>query len=50
MDICEQAGDKASRDLLVDILKGEEKHLERLEGYKRLIKDMGLPNFLQAMI
>src|SRR5699024_2105039 len=39
--VCENAGDYASRDLLVDILADEEEHIDYIETQLGLIKSMG---------
>lgn len=44
---CERDGDYISRQLLADILKSEEAHIEWLETQLALIDQMGLPNYLQ---
>lgn len=43
---CQRAGDNASADLLKEILKDEEEHVDFLETQLGLIKDLGLENYL----
>ncbi len=45
---CEAVGDYASRDLLADILAGEEEHIDWLETQLGLIETIGLENYLQT--
>jgi len=45
---CESVADYVSRDLLKDILKGEEDHIDWLETQLDLIDHVGLPNYLQS--
>ena len=44
---CEQVKDYVSRELLEDILEGEEKHVDFLETQQKLIEQMGLQNYIQ---
>jgi bacterioferritin len=44
---CEQVRDYISRELLEDILEGEEEHVDWLETQLDLIEKMGLENFIQ---
>jgi len=46
--LCEKKGDFISRELLDDILENEEEYLDWLETQMSLIKDMGLPNYIQS--
>ena len=46
--LCEKKGDFISRQLLDDILENEEEYLDWLETQMSLIKDMGLPNYIQS--
>jgi len=46
----ESIRDFVSRDLLSDILESEEEHVDWLETQLQLIKDTGLPNYLQSQI
>ena len=43
---CQKAGDNATADLLKEILKDEEEHVEFLETQLSLIKDLGVENYL----
>lgn len=47
---CESVGDYISRELLEDILGGEEEHIDWLETQLRLIEGMGLENYLQSQM
>ncbi len=44
---CEEDADYVSRELLEDILEGEEEHVDWLETQLGLIERMGLENFIQ---
>lgn len=46
--LCEKKGDFVSRELLDGILADEEEYLDWLETQVSLIKDMGLPNYIQS--
>jgi|TARA_R110002124_G_scaffold173105_1_gene340687 bacterioferritin len=46
--LCEKKGDFISRELLDGILENEEEYLDWLETQMSLIKDMGLPNYIQS--
>jgi bacterioferritin len=45
---CESVGDFVSRELFVQIQKGEEEHIDFIEEQLGLIKKMGLPNYVQS--
>lgn len=45
---CEEVKDYVSRDLLKDILKSEEDHIDWLETQINLIETVGLENYLQS--
>jgi bacterioferritin len=47
---CERARDFRSRDILTDILEGEEHHIDWLETQLQLIDKVGLENYLQRQI
>jgi bacterioferritin len=44
---CENIKDFVSRELFVDILEGEEEHIDWLQTQIRLIEQMGIQNFVQ---
>jgi bacterioferritin len=44
---CEQVKDYISRELLEDILEGEEEHVDFLETQQAMLQAMGLENYLQ---
>lgn len=44
---CEQVRDFASRDLFAEVLRDEEGHVDFLETQLEMIKQMGLPNYIQ---
>jgi bacterioferritin len=44
---CEKMGDIVSRDLIAEVLRDEEGHVDFLETQFELIKQMGLPNYIQ---
>ena len=44
---CESVRDFASRDLFAEVLRDEEGHVDFLETQLEMIKQMGLPNYLQ---
>ncbi|MGE5538131.1 MAG: bacterioferritin [Gemmatimonas sp.] len=44
----EGKGDYVTRDMLTDILEGEEKHLDWIETQLHLIEQMGLQNYSQS--
>jgi bacterioferritin len=44
---CEALKDYVSRDLFAEVLKAEEGHVDFLETQFDLIKQMGLPNYIQ---
>lgn len=45
---CESVGDYVSRELFEDILESEEEHVDWLETQLELIRQMGLPNYIQS--
>jgi bacterioferritin len=45
---CESVGDFVSRELLVQIQKSEEEHIDYIEEQLGLIQKMGLPNYIQS--
>ena len=44
---CEEVRDYVSRDLLSEILQNEEEHVDMLERQFDMIRNMGLPNYIQ---
>ena len=48
VQVCETAQDYVSRDLLEDLLEDEEEYVDWLETQLGLIKEIGLPNYLQS--
>jgi bacterioferritin len=47
---CVEHGDNGSRDLLEDILEGEEEHADWLESQLELIRQVGEPHYLAQQI
>ena len=47
---CEKVGDYVSRDLLKDIMKSEEQHIDFLETQLALIAKVGVQNYLQSQM
>jgi bacterioferritin len=47
---CEKDADFVSRDLLQDILSGEEEHIDWIETQLQLIDKVGLQNYLQSQM
>lgn len=48
--LCEELQDFVSRDLLVELLEHCEKSIDWLETQQSLVKDVGLPNYLQTQM
>ena len=44
---CEALRDYASRDLFAEVLRNEEEHVDFLETQFEMIRQMGLPNYIQ---
>lgn len=50
IELCEKEKDFVTRELLVEILDGEEEHLDWLETQDYQIENMGLEKYLQAQL
>ncbi len=50
VETCRALGDNGSRDLLEDILKAEEDHVDWIEAQLELIKQVGEPHYLSQQI
>lgn len=50
IQLCEKDGDFGSRELLIDILKSEEEHVDWLEVQEGLLEKVGLENFIQSQM
>jgi bacterioferritin len=50
IDYCERVNDYVTRELLEDILEGEEEHVDWLETQLGLIAKLGVTNYLQTTI
>ncbi len=50
IQLCRELGDNGSRELLEEILEGEEKHADWLEAQLELIKQVGVENYLAQQI
>ena len=48
--LCLQKGDAGTRELIEELLIGEENHLDWLETQQSLIRDIGLERYQQSMI
>jgi bacterioferritin len=44
---CEALGDYVSRDLFAEVLRDEEGHVDKIETQFELIRQLGLPNYIQ---
>ncbi|WP_337845545.1 bacterioferritin [Thermus sp.] len=49
MNLAQSLGDNGTRDLVAEILKDEEAHVDWLETQRELLKALGLPNYLQHL-
>ena len=45
--VCDELGDYVSRDLFAEVLRDEEGHVDFLETQFDMIRQMGLPNYIQ---
>ncbi len=50
IELCEKEQDYVSRELLTEILEGEEEHLDWLETQDYQIENMGIEKYLQAQL
>jgi bacterioferritin len=50
VETCRALGDNGSRDLLEDILKAEEDHIDWIEAQLELIRQVGEPHYLAQQI
>jgi bacterioferritin len=50
IEVCRKAGDNASADFLLFILKDEEEHVDFLETQREIIGKIGLENYLAQQI
>jgi bacterioferritin len=50
IELCRSLGDNGSRDLLEDILKGEEQHIDWIEAQQSLIQQMGQAHYLAQQV
>jgi len=50
VELCRGAGDNGSRDLLEEILKSEEDHVDWIEEQLELIKQVGETHYLAQQI
>lgn len=48
MALATEVGDNGTREILAEILKQEEGHIDWLEAQRSLIEQMGLPHHLLA--
>ena len=50
IELCRSLGDNGSRDLLEDILRGEEQHIDWIESQLTLIQQMGEAHYLAQQV
>jgi bacterioferritin len=50
VELCRSLGDNGSRDLLEDILRGEEQHIDWIERQLTLIQQMGEAHYLAQQV
>jgi bacterioferritin len=50
IELCRTLGDNGSRDLLEDILRGEEQHIDWIESQLTLIQQMGEAHYLAQQV
>jgi bacterioferritin len=49
MNLAQSLGDNGTRDMVAEILKDEEAHVDWLETQRELKEQMGLANYLQYL-
>jgi len=49
MNLAQSLGDNGTRDMVAEILKDEEAHVDWLETQRELLEQMGLSNYLQYL-
>jgi len=49
MNLAQSLGDNGTRDMVAEILKDEEAHVDWLEAQRELKEQMGLANYLQYL-
>jgi len=50
IELCEKEQDYVSREILEEILEGEEEHVDWIEAQQFLIANTGIENYLQSMM
>lgn len=49
MNLAQRLGDNGTREMIAEILKDEEAHVDWLETQRELLSRMGLPAYLQYL-